>query len=256
MYTTDVFFNGYNLNDLDGVYVYNYDVINLPARNLTISKLARADRSLLTSAEYASKDIAIFGYVGGSTADIIQSNFDRLKALVQEPESVVRVNQGGVQVEYTGTLNGITKEYTGPSLGFSLQFRCSDPIGRSTTLDTLLSSTSITTSSFSQILSIGGSSTAFPRFTIVFDSVTDGTNKAVTLTDAVTGNGIQITRTWTNGDILSIYSDTFEALVNGSPIDFAGQFPKFPPGMRTLQYTDELTARTASISATYVKRYI
>lgn len=257
MYTTDAFFNNYNLNDLPGVRITSYDVSELPSRNLTSNKLARANRSVLTSAEYASKTVSITGYVGGATGfPEAQLNFDRLKGRVQDFEGLIRVTQGDTDVEYTGTLNGISKEMVGPNYKFTLSFQCSNPIGRDAVGRALFAPTTVTTATLTKSFTVEGSFIASPRFTLLFTSITGGSpNKSVSLLNAATNKGIRITRAWASGDILSVNSDTFEVVINGTSTDFDGQFPTFYPGGRALQYIDDFSARTATLSGLYTRQY-
>lgn len=255
MFNTSVYFNNFNLGSLQGVYIVNYNVTDMPARNLNISKLARRNRSLLTSAEYAQKDVTVEGFVGGDNWIVQQQNFDRLKSHIQDVEGIIRVVQGTSAVEYTGTLNGISKNRLGPNLGFTLTFKCANPIGRDFSSQSLFTPTTITTSTISKPLLIEGTFDAEPRFNITINSVTGGTNKSISLLNAATGKGIKITRNYVAGDIISIASDTMEVVANTQLADFKGQFPQFPPGARTLQYIDDFTARNVTITATYNRRY-
>jgi hypothetical protein len=255
MHTTNAYFNNYNLNALPGVKIVNYNTSELPDRILTDNKLARANRSLLTSAEYASKDIQVMGFVGGDNFSEIQLNYDRLKGRVQDFEGLIRVAQGDTDVEYTGTLNGIQKEMVGPNIKFTLTFKCSNPIGRDAVGRALFAPVNITTSTLTLPFTVEGSFIATPRFTFVFTSITGGTNKTVTLLNAATNKGIKVTRNWVSGDILAINSDTFEVVVNGASIDFDGQFPTFYPGGRSLQYIDDFTTRNLTLSSIYTRQY-
>lgn len=256
IHTTNAYFNNYDLNALPGVEIVNYDVSELPSRVLTANKLARSNRSVLTSAEYETKDVRITGFVGGEDWPTVQENYDRMKGRVQDFEGLVRVGQGDTEVEYTGTLNGISKEYVGPNIKFTLTFKCSNPIGRDSVGRELFTPVVITTSTLTKSFEVEGSFIAQPRFTFVVGAVTGGsTNKSITLLNAATNKGIKITRNWTAGDILTLNSDTMEATVNGTLVDFAGQFPTFYPGTRSLQYIDDFTTRTVTLSSIYTRQY-
>lgn len=256
MWTTSAFFNNFDLNSLPGVRVTSFDTSQLPSRNLTVNKLARSNRSVLTSAEYATKAITISGFVGGDGWDEVQLNFDRLKGKVQDFEGLIRVAQGDTDVEYTGTLNGMSKDMIGPNYKFTLTFQCSNPIGRDSVGRTLFSPPTITTATLVVPFTVEGSFIATPRFTIVFTSITGGSpTKSVSLLNASTNKGIKITRSWASGDILAVNSDTFEVIVNGVAVDYDGQFPTFYPGGRSLQYIDDFSARNATLSSIYTRQY-
>lgn len=256
VYTTSFFFNGTDLNTLPGVNVTNYDVTELPTRTLTISKLARRNRSVLTSAEYASKLIKVEGYIGAENNNTLQENFIVLKANVQAIEGAIRVQQGLQQIEYTGTLNALSKEWVGKNIKFVLEFVCSDPIGRAVSPAALFAPKSITTTSVTQQFTVDGSGPALPRLTLNYLGVTSGTNKTVSILNASTGKGIRVTGDFASSDILSIYSDTFEVLLNNVSVDFDGTFPQFEPGAATLQYIDNFGDRNTTLTATYIKQYV
>lgn len=257
MYTTSAYFNNLDLNTLPGVRIVNYNVTELPSRVLTANKLARANRSILTSAEYSEKTITITGYVGGADINEVQLNYDRMKGRVQDFEGLIRVQQGDTEVEYTGTLNAISKEgFGGPNIKFTLEFKCSNPIGRDAVGTTLFAPVNITTATQTVTFTVNGSFIATPRFTLVLTSISGGSpDKSISILNAATNKGIKVTRNWTSGDILAINSDTMEIIVNGISVDFSGQFPTFFPGSRTLQYIDDFSSRDITLSSIYTKQY-
>lgn len=255
MFSTSVYFNNYDLNTLPGVKVVDYDVDSMPRRNLNSSKLARANKSLLTSAEYSDKTVVIAGFVGGDDWRERQTNFNRLKGYVQDIEGIIRVDYGDSEIEYIGTLNAITKEIIGPNLAFKLSFFCSNPIGRDSTGQQLFAPTVITSSTLTKSFTVDGSFEASPRFNFVITSVSGATNKSLSILNAASSKGIRVTRTWANGDILDVNSDSMEVIVNGESIDFEGQFPKFLPGTRSLQYVDDFSTRNITMSSIYTRQY-
>lgn len=255
MFNIAVYYNNFNLASLPGVRIVDYDTTSMPNRVLSSSKLARANRSIMTSAEYSNKTVTVSGFIGGDNWQEQQDNFDRLKSYLQEPEGIVRITQGTKTLEYKGTLNGISRERHGNNMSITLEFMCSDPIGKDATTIQLFEPQNIITATFTKSLVVDGSFIAEPRYTITINSVTGGTNKTVSLLNAATGKGIKITRDWTAGDIVSVYSDTMEVVANAVVIDFKGQFPTFFPGARTLQYIDDFTARDVTLAAIYNRKY-
>lgn len=254
MYSTPAYFNNFNLSQLPGVSVYDYDFIESPKRNLQYAKLARADKSVLTSAEYSEKTVTITGIVCGSTKNDIEANFETLKGVVQIPEGTLRIENGGLQIEYTGTLNGITHQYMGNKLKFTLSFLCSDPIGRNRLITTLLNVTN-TLETQSWPITVLGSFKAQPNIKITFNSVSGATNKTVQALNADSGQGITVTNTFANGDILDIDVQAKLVTLNTTIIDYGGVFPTFYPGSRSFQYIDDFTSRDVSIEMTYNKQF-
>ncbi len=255
MFNVSVYFNNFDLSTLEGIKVINYNISEMPTRILNAPKLARANKSLLTSAEYANKTVSVTVMIGGEDWTEQQENLDRLKSKIQDADGVLRVQQGDLSVEYIGTLNGISKDFTGITLGVTLSFFCANPIGRDAIGSELFASTNIVTSTLTKSLTVEGSAEASPRFHLVFTDVVGGISKSVTLLNAATGKGIRITRDWVDGDILDINSDTMEVIVNSENLDFEGQFPTFLPGGRTLQYIDDFTTRDVTMTAIYTRQY-
>lgn len=255
LFRTPVFINNFNLSNLPGVAVYNHNFITTPSRNLNRAKLARADRSLLTSAEYTEKTITIEGIVAGSNKNDTELKFETLKGVLQIPESIIRVEQGGLQVEYTGTMNGVTQEYMGRHLKFVISMLCSNPIGRSRLTTTLLTASN-ENPTYTHSLNVEGSYKALPIIKVTLSSLVDASpNKKIQVLNADTTQGISVTRNWSNGDILTV--DSFNKLVevNDSGVDYDGVFPTFFPGLRSFEYIDDFTDRVADIEITYNKQF-
>jgi hypothetical protein len=254
MFRTPVYYNNFNLSTLDGIAIYNHNFIDMPKRVLNHAKLARADRSVLTSAEYSEKIVTIQGIASKGTKTDTELAFETLKGVLQIPEGTLRVEVAGSQVEYIGTLNGISKEYFGNKLKFTLSFLCSNPIGSDRTVSTLLDVTN-TLATQTWPLTVQGSFKARPNIKVTFTSVTGATTKTVQVLNADSGQGISITRTFANGDILDVDVKNNTVTYNGTAQAYDGVFPTFFPGNRTFQYIDDFTARDVAILVTYNKQF-
>lgn len=85
----------------------------------------------------------------------------------------------------------------------------------------------------------------------------------ISIGNNATGQQINITRTWTAGDILVIdttLTTTTPVTVNGNAVSFTGAFPSFFSSAAgtagTLTYFDNFASRTFTISAVYSKAYL
>lgn len=255
LYKTAVYYNNFNLSTIDGISIYNHNFIGMGNRVLNYQKLARADKSVLTSAEYSDKTIPIKGFACGDDKSATELAFETLKGIIQIPEGTIRVEQAGSQVEYIGTLNGITDmEYFGNKLKFTLQFLCSNPIGSDRLLSTIMTATN-TLTSITYPITIEGSFKAQPNIKITFNTVTGATTKTVQALNSDSGQGIRVTNTFTNGSILDINVRDKSVTLNGSPVDYDGVFPTFFPGSRAFQYIDDFSTRNVTIELTYNKQF-
>lgn len=255
MIETTVYFDGNDLSQLDGISIFDHDFNMLPDRDIKINKLARADRSIITSAEYTSKPITVQGMAEACDRYDAEEAFQNLRSFLQRPNRTLLVVQGASTLQYTATLSSDSYKWIANNLMFTLEFTASDPIGyESTTTDE--GSTNITTASQSIAFDVEGSFKALPVITFDINSVTGGTSAAVTIQNSRTGQGITLTRTWTAADIAIIDSYEKTVTINGADSDFTGTFPTFDPGSQIISYTDAFTTRSVDVAVEYVKRFV
>lgn len=249
-----VLFAQNDLSLVDGVELYNHNFNQFPKRDIKINKLARQDRSIITSSEYSSKEIPVYAEVCGGSRSETEERLTYLKSLIQNQNEELKVNQSGDMVTYVATLNEFNLEWDGSNALVTMIFLSSDPIGASTTLTTIFSG-NITTASGSLIGVVGGSFLIEPVISITITAVTGGTG-SLTVRNAATQQGITLTATVGAADIVSIDSKNQIASINGIEKDFTGRFPTFYPGTQSLEYTDTFTTRTVSIAAQGNIRYV
>ncbi len=251
-------FGNVDITALPGIELLFRDVNSYPSRKLTTHKVARADHSITTSAEFSDKIIDLVGNlkgIEGSRSDA-ESKWQTVLSYLNQREQPLVISRFGQDVQYTATLSRVSDKWTGGLLEWSLGFLCADPVGYDTGSLVLLQSTTITTATSNQIVAVGGSHYASPVIQVVIGSGTGLTNQSVTVKNAEIGQGITVTRTWAAGEILQVDCLNKLVSVNGSFVDYSGAFPKFFPGTRSIGYIDTFTTRNITLSATYVKRYI
>lgn len=105
---------------------------------------------------------------------------------------------------------------------------------------------------------LGSAPIQYPIYTYTLTAVTGGTAKTVLLGNANTGQQISITRTWANSDVLTVDTtpNAISVKVNGVSVPFTGALPVFAPGAQTLDYSDNFTTRTFTISVVYYQRFV
>lgn len=251
-----VSFAGNVLNDIPGVRINYHDFTELPDRDINMSKIARRDLSIITSAEYSSKPLTILAKICSGGRSDTEATIRQLKSLIQSVNAPVIALQGGLEIRYTATLRTFSTSWIGAATAnVVIGLIASDPIGYETSETELLDvNTTASTANFSQV--VEGSYTIQPTFTVTINDLTDGTAKLVTVRNSKTGQGISVTRDWSDGDILYINSATKEITVNGDPVDFTGLFPTFSTGTQIVGYVDTFDDRDVDIIGTYVKRVI
>lgn len=254
LYRTNIFYNNFNLSNIQGIAIYSHHFINAPSRIINRQKLARSDKSVLMSAEYSDKTVVIKGIATGNNKSEIELAWENLKGILQVPEGTIKLELAGQQVEFTGTLNATSEERFGKHLKFTLEMICSNPIGRAQSITSLIN---VNNTSPSRVVSmtIEGSYKAQPVIRIIINSVTGGTAKTIQVLNAETFQGITVTRDWTAGEILTV--DSFNKLVevDDVSVEYGGVFPTFYPGARSFQYIDDFTTRSVDIDVVYNKQY-
>jgi phage-related protein len=251
-------FGNVEITALSGIELLVRNVNAYPNRKLSTFKLARADKSITTSAEFESKNIILSGNLKGTDGERTdaENKWQTVKAYLNQREQILVVTQYGQDVQYTATVARITDKFEGGYLEWEIEFFCSDPVGYDLTASTFLSSQTITTATNNANITVGGSHYAQPIFTALLNSGTGLTTQTVTIKNSETGVGITVSRTWTAGETLIIDCSQGTVTVNGAFVDYTGGFPTFYPGSRTISYIDSFSTRSMALSASYVKRYV
>lgn len=257
MYTS-VLFNSVDLTTLsNNIQINAIDIYKRPVRNLQLQKLARRDGQKLVNAEYAEKIITIEGIISGTSRANFESLRDTFLRYLDAKDATLRFSQSGANRDYTATVSNIVWNNTGGGLAtFSIEFNCSDPLGYDTSNTTDVNGVTITTaSSVRTITAVGGSYAGLPTITVLLNSGTGLTSKAITITDQ-TGAAITITRTWVAADSLVVDSAAKTVKVNGSAVDYTGTFPCLKPGDTQITYADGLTTRNVTFTVVHKNRYL
>lgn len=250
-----VWFDNNDLSQIGGLSIPNHDFNQMPGRDIKMSKIARSDKSLITSAEYTNKEVKVWVFADGCNRYEAENIIAQLKAYLPLINKILKVRQYDTLVEYTATLKGLTTKYESGHVEAELTFLCSDPIGKDASVDTIPSKT-ITTATDSQVFTVGGSFKVFPEITVVINAVTGGTGASITLANTTTEQAITITRDWIAGDELVVDNDAKTVRINGGFVDYTGSFIDFYAGPKSLGYTDNFTTRNVTVSGIYNKKYV
>lgn len=249
-------FAGNDLSKIKGSLLHYHDFNRLPSREININKLARRDKSIITSSEYSQKEIPVKFEVCGGDRSKTELVLAKMKGLVQAQNQPLVVSQGGIDIVYTATMSEFNIEWNGAMAYVEVLFLASDPIGTSDLSVTAVNQSGITTSVKSATVLFEGSTKNYPIIVVTINSLTDGANKSVVLENSLTNQGIKITRDWASGDVLVIDSNLMTVTVNGINTDFTGMFPEFPSGSQQVQYVDGFSARNVDMTVTYKPRYV
>ncbi len=242
----------------DGVTVTDSDVYSTPKKDVQTEKLAETDGSIIVKTTYESKIFTVNGYMQAVDIPTLDALIDTVKAALNLESQNFDIDYAGSTRRYIATADNIivTRPTGMNTCTFSVEFTCASPVGADTTTSTLLSSTAITTTTAQPAITVSGSYQAEPLILLTLTSLTGGTSKTVTIQNGSTLRGISVTRNWANGDVLEIDSFNMQVFVNNAIVPVSGQFPRWDVGAGTISYIDNLTTRSASITATYTRRFL
>lgn len=251
-----VFFAGNDLSIIVGATLIDHNFNDLPSRELSMSKLARANKSVLTSAEYSSKEVTVSFHLRGCDRGDTEIVLSTLKSYLSPVNKPLIVSQAHADVTYpTATLNELNYEWLSNKILITLVFTVADPIGYQDITTSLVNKT-ITTASDTSPITISGSFEAEPIISAILTTVTGAVAQSMSFRNGDTGQGITITRTWANGDTVQVDVANKVVYINSAISDFTGQFPVFATGSQSLTYSDTFTTRSLALSATYKIRFL
>ncbi len=234
------------------------DLYNAAKKTVQTEKLSETDGSIIVKSTYESKIFTLNGYMQAADIPTLDALIDTFKAALNLEAQPMNIDYAGSTRSYIATADNIViSRPTGMnSCTFSVEFTCASPAGMDTTTSTLLSATSISSSSALPSITVAGSYKAQPLIVLTLTAVTGATGGTITIQNGLTLRGISVTRTWSAGDVLEIDCANHVLYVNNSIVPFSGQFPSWDVGSSTISYVDNFTTRSASITATYTRRFL
>lgn len=249
-------YGSFNLQ-ADGFRVTGTDIYSAPTNKIQADQLAERDGSLIVKQQYDSKTFTVEGWFRKSSiAEAEQARDELMCAMAVKNQALDIDYAGGVRRYLASPQNVIVSRIGLSSFSFSIEFLSPDGMGWDLDSTALILGETITTSGATISMTVGGSYKAQPTITLVFNSITGGTGKTVTVSNASTLRQIRITRDWLTGDRLEINTLAGTVFVNNIAADFSGQLPEFDAGIGRLGYNDDFSARNVTLSAEYVKRWL
>lgn len=254
---TGIMFDVFSLQG-GGVTCVKTDVYSAPPINVQDEKLAQRDGSVIVKKQLGPKVFTCEGNMKLDTTVQLDVLLDTFKRSLNKQEQNFDIDYAGSTRRYVATPRNmvISREKGLNTAGWSVEFFCANPVGSDTFTSTLLSPTGITASSNSASITVNGSYKAEPLITVTVTTLTGGGNNTVTISNDSTLRGVAVTRTWANGDVLEIDCLNKTFYVNNAAVPFTGQFPQWEPGNSGINYLDDFSARSVTITATYQVRYL
>lgn len=251
-------YGDYSLNQPGRLWVTETDVYNAPENVVQADELTETDGAIVVKQRYKSKIFSVIGVLRGDSIEDTDALIDEFKEALSRKNMSFDVPYAGGLRRYLATARNIiiTRRRGLTTATWSVEFISPDGMGWDLQSIALLEPTGITESNVTSSMTVEGSYKAEPLIEVTVNTVTDGTGKTITLSNANTLRSIRITRDWDNGDKLEIDCQKKTVFVNDVAHDFRGQFLEFEPGDTSIGYIDDFTTRDVTISASYTRRWL
>lgn len=253
---SSVYFDGFDLDSISGLEVYNHEFNLYPHRELMNYHLTLQDRSAVTSANFYDKEVTVQCISKNCTREAAEVILGTLRARTQGKSKTLSVSQYNRTVSYTATQTGDEFQWVGNNLLIDVRFFCETPIGLDSATETIKNSTITTKPNSSTIVCAGSALYQYPFITVTLTTIGQSGTQSVFIGNADTEIICEIERAWADGEVITMDCETKEVWVNGDPVHYYGAVPDFFVGNNTFYYSDEFSSRSINATVTYQRRYV
>lgn len=246
MSAQNLLYNGHSLQTstdasatiLTSNIVYN----NFPEKTISLKQDSIRDGWSLEDVRYSQKVITINGWLISDSGANLKTLIDNFKNYLRPDEVNLDIETypgSGTYTRWTATTRSIMvseEHWQVTQKPFTVEFLC-QPFGKSTSSTTihLNSGSDITSSPYTEDISVSGTYNAKPVITFTISSETDLT--VLKLENDTNDDWIQVSASFSVSDVLEIDCDNETVKLNGTSQDFTGIFSRLKPGTNSLILT-------------------
>ena len=262
MSTVAITYNSYDLQTTASAAstIMSRDILyrSLPQKNIILKQDTIRDSFDVVSVNYSQKIITVRGLLKSDSQTNLKTLRDAFMSALGSDEKNLDINDGSGIIRYKASVQSIDvpEEFFNITiLPFEISF-LAEPFGKatSTTSANLNSGGAISASPYNESVSITGTYKAKPTITITINTETDMT--AFKWDNVTTGDWIQVSATFSNGDVVVIDCEDETVKLNGTDQDFTGVFPNFDSGSNSLILTVTATLFNLNASFSYYPTYL
>lgn len=259
--SSDVFqFDGYGLQN-SSIITSEIDYGTAPQRDFEVEDYPRARGQLLVDEQFRKRVITLEGHITAASASALETLIDTMKRRLSVKNGNLDLNPAGwtASRRWTATLQNPQnlfadrKRYHITTCPFKAEFLCLDPYGydEDYTASTLLNQTA---STLSHTVTNDGSADSELIVILGINLMSGWTS--LTLTNNTTGESMQITDTIAKGDIVQIDTVNKQVLLNGSALDFDGQFINLDAGDNDISIAISSTSHDFDVTYKHKDSYL
>ena len=252
-------FNSYDLASVvPGLKIISTNPYRQADRKLSFSDVANANKGVTTSSYNKSKKLNLIVEISQNTRELLDDAIDALKKYVLPREKLLVLSQGSGTRQWTASYSNMSfSDVYGGHATVDIEFIAADGVGVDVA-STNLFSTSLTgaNSNTPFVGQVGGTMEwQQPIITITLTAVSGGTGGTMIIGNPDNGMQATITGNFATGDVIVLDSRTKKVTLNGGEISYQGSVPEWALGAGSIDYVDNFTTRTRTMSGLYYKRY-
>lgn len=252
----DVAFNANLLTNIPYVFFMRRFPNDLPDAEFKTYDMVRQDGQVNLGKRYKTKIVTFEVYIVAPNREQYEIALDTLKRRTRGVSKALVISQSGQNRQYISTLKAITHSHIEQGKAtLIVAFECSYPFGMDTT-STPITIAGITVSPFIDTTPFAGSAPANPTITVNLNTFTGGGTRDVTIYNSRTGQGITVSREYSEGDQIKIFTRDKYVTLNGAVLDYDGVFPSFEPELDFVSYADTFTARDVDVDVSYLREFL
>ena len=256
--TTTISYDGLDLTT--GYYrVNDLSPMSSPNKNTELLALARKHGSVRVSELYEAKSIIVSGHIIATSAAELEGVIDDMKSHLRRESGELQYDwDSGVRI-YECTAKRVTIDKNRENISFvpyQIEFECESPFAKDGVTDTWMNAAAITAAISDTNITANGTMDSQPTITITVTAITPGTSVTMTIANESLSQYLDITSTFTAGDIVTIDCVNYRVFKNGALIKSSGQFPYWPVGAGVFHYEDTASTRTLAVTTTSERLYL
>jgi hypothetical protein len=253
--TEDISFNGYGLQN-DQIITSNVDIEKID-RDFQTVDIPNDHGKIIRSDFWRLKRINIKGVLlGGSRSGLESLIFEFKKQLSYQGGNFDFKNDDGSFTRFFCTASNLavdrSEHFMVSRANFDVTFDCLTPFGEAT--DYTANNYSVTELIFSEILVNDGNAVGKPVFSLVVSAATAITK--INIKNNTTEEEIEITETIAAGQIIIFDSEAKEVTINGTEVDFDGEFLSLDVGGNSYTITATGTSIAYELTAKNKPKYL
>lgn len=201
---------------------------NIPQKLIQTEPKARDSGSTLVDVRYGNRMIEVDGMLSAADRNTLVGIIDTMKLNLKDASGVLDIDYGNSTRRYYATVSDLQLPedfYNISQVPYKVTFICSDPFGYATTSGNL-SFASQTAMLLDTIITMSGSIDSDPVVQLTVNTSTAFT--LLTVSNEDKGETIIISKpggNFANSDVVIIDSKRKMVQINGSGVDYTGQFP-------------------------------